>query len=135
MAKCVLIVDDDPDVVLFLSTVLHDHGYETLEASDGRQGYETARSERPDLILLDLMMPHKSGLALLNDLKQDEILGKIPVVMVTGVTGETGIDLEAFFKGPPSEDRHGPPRPEGYIEKPVAPETLLSVVKELLKDP
>ena len=135
MAKRILIVDDDPDVVLFLSTVLHDHGYDTLEASNGREGYEIARAEKPDLILLDLMMPQKSGIALLNDLKQDETLRRIPVVMVTGVTGETGIDLETFFKRPPSEDRHDPPRPDGYIEKPVAPETLLSLVTELLKGP
>ena len=59
MPNKILIVDDDPDAVLFLSTVLKYHGYETIEAPDGQKGLETAKSENPDLILLDLMMPHK----------------------------------------------------------------------------
>ena len=93
MPKNILIVDDDPDVVLFLSTVLKDHGYITVDASNGREGLERAKSDHPDLILLDLMMPQKSGIALLSDLRKDDALKEIPVIMVTGVSGETGIDV------------------------------------------
>lgn len=133
MSKKILIVDDDPDVVLFLSTVLRDQGFEALEARNGEEGYEKTLSEQPDLILLDLMMPEKSGISLLHDLKADEELAKIPVVMVTGVSGETGIDLEHFFKKPPQGNSASTvPKPDGYIEKPVDPQRLLKLVQELL---
>jgi CheY-like chemotaxis protein len=133
MSKKILIVDDDPDVVLFLSTVLHNHGFEALEAQNGYEGYEKALSERPDLILLDLMMPEKSGISLLHDLKTDKELSGTPVIMVTGVSGETGIDLEHFFQKPaPGADDDTVPKPDGFIEKPVDPQRLLKLVKELL---
>jgi len=133
MSKKILIVDDDPDVVLFLSTVLQDHGFEAVEAQDGQEGLEKVRSEHPHLILLDLMMPEKSGISLLHDLKADEELARIPVIMVTGVSSETGIDLENFFKRPTNGNTGDHvPRPDGYIEKPVDPQRLLVVIQELL---
>ena len=133
MPKNILIIDDDPDVVLFLSTVLTDHGYRTIEARNGREGLEKTKSNHPDLILLDLMMPQKSGIALLNDIKKHDDLKKIPVIMVTGVSSETGIDLEAFFERT-AKDRseNDPLRTEGYIEKPVDPQKLLKLVKKVL---
>ena len=69
MPKKILIVDDDPDVVLFLSTMLKDHGVGTIDAHDGQEGLEKAKAELPDLILLDLMMPKKSGISLLSESK------------------------------------------------------------------
>lgn len=124
----ILVVDDDPDVIVFFSTVLQDHGYEVAKAADGREGLEKAKADRPDLILLDLMMPLKSGLSLLSDLKRDSALKKIPVIMVTGVSGETGIDLDAFFK---SGDREA--KPVGFLEKPVEPDRLLKLIEETLE--
>ena len=133
MGKKILIVDDDSDVILFLSTVLQDQGYQTIDARDGQEGLEMIRSERPDLVLLDLMMPEKSGISLLSDLERDEDLKKIPVIMVTGVSGETGIDLESFLKR--GSDKGGgalPLSPEGYIEKPINPAKLITLIKEFL---
>ena len=133
MPKNILIVDDDPDVILFLSTVLQDHGYITVDASNGREGLERAKSDHPDLILLDLMMPQKSGIALLSDLKKDDALKEIPVIMVTGVSSETGIDVEAFFKKSATGDpERNALKPEGYIGKPVDPQKLLKLVKKVL---
>ena len=133
MPKKILIVDDDPDVILFLSTVVKDHGYITVDASNGQEGLEKAKSDQPDLILLDLMMPKKSGIALLSDLRKDDALKEIPVIMVTGVSGETGIDLEAFFKKDATGDTElNALKPEGYIEKPVDPQKLLKMIKEVL---
>jgi CheY-like chemotaxis protein len=129
MPRKILIVDDDPDVVLFLSTILQDHGFETIEAPDGREGLEKAKSAHPDLILLDLMMPHKSGLSLLKDIQEDSDLKMIPVIMVTGVSGETGINLEAFFK---RQNQENPVNPVGYMEKPVDPEKLLRLIEKTL---
>lgn len=130
MAKRILIVDDDPDFVLFLSTVLRDHGYEPLEAADGRIGLEKAFGERPDLILLDLMMPHKSGISLLNDLSSDPALKSIPVIMVTGVSEETGVDLDSFLSRGAAEGTVL--RPEGYLDKPVDPDELLRVIRKIV---
>ncbi len=133
MDNRILIIDDDPDVVLFLSTLLKDHGYKTIDAADGQEGLEKTRAENPDLILLDLMMPRKSGLSFLSDLIEDEKSSKIPVIMITGVSGETGIDLEAFFKRSHSTDRESKAvRPAGYLEKPVDPKRLLKLVKEAI---
>jgi CheY-like chemotaxis protein len=134
MPKKILIIDDDPDVVLFLSTMLKDHGYGTVTAHNGQEGLEKAKAELPDLILLDLMMPQKSGISLLSDMKKDADLKKIPVIMVTGVSGETGIDLESFFqRSSTAGENDGVMRPQGLIEKPVDPEKLLRLVKKALE--
>ena len=133
MAKKILIVDDDPDVILFIATILKDHGYQSVDATNGQEGLKLVHSENPDMVLLDLMMPKKSGIALLTELKRDEKLKKIPVIMVTGVAGETGIDLEAFLKrGTAKGPGDIPLTPEGYIEKPVDPDKLITLIKELL---
>lgn len=127
MAKKILIVDDDPDVRLFLSTLLRDNGFETLEAPDGRAGLEMAISQAPALILLDLMMPRKSGIAMLSDLGRSERLRDIPVILVTGVAGETGMDLKGFLS-------KGDFMPAGIIEKPVEPDELINSVREAMKE-
>lgn len=132
MRKSILIVDDDPDVVLYFSTLLEDHGYRVLSASDGRQGFDRACSEHPDLILLDLMMPAKSGISLLADLKRDEALREIPVIMISGVSGETGIGMESFFQSLSDDGVGEAPQPAGYLEKPVRPDRLLGLVKKIL---
>ena len=134
VTKKILIVDDDEDVILFLSTVLQDRGYEAIHAMDGKRGLEVAKAESPALILLDLMMPQKSGISLLADLKKDSKLKKIPVIMITGVSGETGIDLELFFrKGDETDLETTSPRPDGYLEKPVDAGELIRLIEEFLR--
>lgn len=133
MPHRILIVDDDPDVTLFLSTVLRDNGYATETARNGVEALDRLRSDPPDLILLDLMMPQKSGIGLLSDLGDDTSLSRIPIIMVTGVAGETGIDLDAFLQRSQStENGSRPVRIDGYIEKPVEPDTLLTCIRETL---
>ncbi|MBN1277586.1 MAG: response regulator [Deltaproteobacteria bacterium] len=134
MPRKILIVDDDPDVVLFLSTILQDNGYSTIDAPNGQKGLEMVKSEEPDLIMLDLMMPRKSGISMLTDLKNDDKLRIIPVIMVTGVSGETGINLESFLErssngGPGGVDI----RPDGFLEKPLDPKRVLKMIKNVLK--
>ena len=134
MTKRILIVEDDPHVVLFLSTLLQDHGYQTLTASNGAEGWLVINREHPDLVLLDLMMPHKSGISLLSDIKTHEELKAIPVIMVTGIATETGIDLESIMKrGADEATETGPFKPDGFVEKPVDPDRLIALIKEVLK--
>jgi len=129
MGKKILIRDDDPDVILFISTLLRDNHYDPIEAHDGIEGLTKARSENPDLVLLDLMMPRRSGIAVLSEMKKDSVLKNIPVIMVTGVAGETGIDLEAFLKRSVGKDQESV-APDGYVEKPIDPEQLLNIIRE-----
>ena len=119
----VLVVDDEQDIILYLCTLLEDHGYSTLSASSAETALEMARTQRPDLITLDISMPEKSGVRFYRELREDETLAKIPVIMVTGIQKE----FEGFIKS-----RKQVPSPEGYISKPIDEQEFLGVVERLL---
>ncbi|MFC1707729.1 response regulator [Planctomycetota bacterium] len=121
--KKVIVIDDDLNVLRFLTVLLEDHGYDTITAKDGVEGLEKTQAERPDLILLDITMPEKSGVRYYRDVREDSELKSIPVVMVTGVPAE----FERFI----STRRQVPP-PDGYFSKPVNKEELLEAVAKLL---
>jgi CheY-like chemotaxis protein len=123
MPKTVLVVDDEPDVVVYLSALLRDSGYQTLEAHDGEQAMEHIRAGQPDLVTLDISMPEMSGVKTYRALKDDQSLSRIPVVIVTGLSH----DFKQFI----STRRHVPP-PEGYLEKPIDAGSLLAEVKRLI---
>lgn len=91
--QLILVVDDNPDVRLALTTLLEDEGYEVAEADDGDVGLEAARERKPDLILLDLMMPRMNGFETLRELKRDEGLSDIPVVVLTARRGSEDMTL------------------------------------------
>ena len=143
MSKKILIVDDEPDTRTFLSAVLEDNGYTSIGAKDGIEGLEVLRKEKPDLVLLDLMMPKKSGISMFQELRKDPDLSHIPVVIVTGVSEVTGVDFRNFMYKQPLRDEKkfvettGLTKytiPDGYVEKPVDPVELIHVVKEALKE-
>jgi CheY-like chemotaxis protein len=119
----IIVIDDDPDIVTFLSTLLEDNGYDYVTASDGQQGIDKVRAERPDLILLDITMPEKSGVKFYREVRGDPELRSTPVVMVTGVMQE--------FKKFISTRRQVPP-PDGYISKPIDRQELLATIARLL---
>jgi CheY-like chemotaxis protein len=121
--RTILIIDDDPGVVTYLETLLQDNGYATETAADGAEGLEKVRAARPDLITLDITMPEKTGVRFYRDVREDEALASIPVVMVTGVMKE--------FKKFISTRRQVPP-PDGYITKPIDQQELLETVAKLL---
>jgi len=123
--KTVLIVDDDPDVVSFLSTLLEDNDYNVVCASDGVEGLDKARSEKPDLVSLDITMPEKSGVRLYRELKDDEDLKNIIVVIVTGMPSQ----FEKFIS-----TRKQVPPPDSYIAKPFKEETFLKTINGFLRN-
>ena len=127
--KKILILDDEPNVVAYLETLLQDNGYDTVSAMDGREGMEKVRSERPDLITLDISMPEKSGVRFYREIKEDPDLAAIPVVIVTGVTGY-GYKPEDFQKFISSRKKIPPP--EGFVPKPIDRDELLKGVTSLL---
>ena len=143
MSKKILIVDDEPDVIIFLSAVLEESGYSTIGAKDGIEGLELLRKESPDLVLLDVMLPRKSGMTMFQELRQDEKTSRIPVVIVTGVSEVMGVDFKDFtYKQALADDKtvtqasgsDKDPIPDAYIEKPIDPEELVRVIKEALKE-
>jgi DNA-binding response OmpR family regulator len=122
----ILIIDDDTDFVAATKMVLESRSdYQVLTADNGVFGLPIARAEKPDLIILDVIMPFEDGFTTSRQLKADPELKKIPIIMLTSFSqrmGETdvsvaqGMDLEA----------------EDYVEKPVSPQQLLDRVDRLL---
>lgn len=121
--KTVLVVDDDPDARDFFITVLEDTGYATVSARDGNEALKRLEEGIPDLVTLDITMPEKSGVGVYRKLRETEEYKGIPVIIITGVSG----DFKQFI----STRRQVPP-PEGYLSKPVEAEELAAKVKELL---
>jgi len=125
----VLIVEDESNIVTYLEMLLHDAGFETATASNGKKGLEAVKQERPDLITLDISMPETSGTRFYKEIKTDPELASIPVVIVTGITGYGGdpYGYEKFV----SNSRIVPP-PEGFFPKPINKEKFLATVLKLL---
>ena len=127
--KHILVVDDEPDVCVYLTRLFEENGYAAGAAADGEEAMAAVERQRPDLITLDLSMPHKSGVRFYRELKARPDLRHIPVVFVTGVTGPGGssADTERFYR-----TRSQVPPPDGFIAKPIDPQEVLRVVGELL---
>lgn len=83
----ILIIDDEADVRIYMSSLLKKHGYDTVTAEDGFAGLELARRERPDLVVLDLLMPRQSGTDFYRHLSHDKDLKDIPVIVVSAEAG------------------------------------------------
>jgi two-component system, OmpR family, phosphate regulon response regulator PhoB len=128
MAKKILIVDDEPDMVTFLTALLEDNGYETASACDGEEGLVKLKSVKPQMVTLDLLMPSKTGIKMFREMRTDEELKEIPVVMITGLG--TGDIPQLDFKEWVQKRSIKPP--EGYIEKPVNKEALLEMVRKAI---
>jgi len=127
--KSILVLDDEPHVVTYLETLLHDNGYETVSASDGKEGMEKVRSEEVDLVCLDISMPEESGIRFYRNLKDDPKLSAIPVVVVTAVTGYGG-DPEPFKRF--ISTRKQVPPPEGFLSKPIDKQEFLDTIARVL---
>lgn len=129
MGKKVLVVDDDPDVRLFNVTVVEENGYTPVEATNGEEGLKAVKKEKPDLVLLDVLMPKQSGIRLYRELKTDKGLRNIPVVILSGIAKRT------FLRSQKALTEFGGekvPEPEVYLEKPVEPEELAQTIKGIL---
>ncbi|MDB5101066.1 MAG: response receiver CheY associated with MCPs of class [Cyanobacteria bacterium RYN_339] len=85
----ILIVDDEPDIRMILETYLQAHGFQTLTAADGIEAVEVGTAQRPDLVLLDVMMPDMSGFQVARLLKDDPTTSAIPVIMLTAKTQQS----------------------------------------------
>jgi len=145
--KQILIVDDSEETVLFLSEILEEQGYGYRVANNGRAAMEAMAEAAPDLVLLDIMMPRKSGLGVLKDMKKNPVLASVPVLIVSGASAVTGVDVQSGGERPKEsydddfarsygqrlhEIMEGLEPPDGFVEKPIDPPVLVEKVRELL---
>ena len=126
MSKRILIVDDDPDLVEAVSMLLEAEGMTAIPAYGGAEGLEKARTENPDLIVLDIMMPDKDGYAVAKELAADEGLSGIPVIMLTAVGDYIGSTHYSHASG---KDLVA----DDFFQKPVDPQALVDRIAELLR--
>lgn len=126
MERLALIIDDEPDVATYLAAVLEDHGWRSRVEHRADPGLAAARDERPDLILLDVMMPERGGLSTLVAIRKDELLADVPVVLVSG------IQRQLTWRGGDMLDLARRFRPDAELEKPVSPDELIRVVDEVV---
>ncbi len=130
MAKKVLIVDDELDMRTFVSTLLETSGFKPLTAVDGKEGMVVARSKKPSVVILDVMMPNESGIGMYRELKNDPDLKDVPVIMLSALSKKT------FFHSQKVLDEYKGekiPKPSAYIEKPPEPDELLEAIQNCLK--
>ena len=122
--KYVLIVDDDPDMVETVGMMLESKGYEVGKAYDGIEGELSIQNRRPDLLILDVMMPRKDGYTLCAELKQNNSTRDIPVILLTAVGEAVPTTTYSHADGMATEA-------DDYIPKPVNTETLVASVVRL----
>jgi CheY-like chemotaxis protein len=118
VSKVILIVEDDPKSMKLTRDLLKVSGYITIEATDGEQGVELAKAKKPDLILMDIMMPKMDGYNACRAIKTDEATRKIPVVMLTSVDFELNKELGRAVGA------------DGYITKPLRHQDLLDKIEQ-----
>ena len=121
MAKKILVVDDEKDIISLLKFNLQAEGYKTVSAMDGDQALVLTEEEKPDLVLLDIMLPDKDGWEVLRELRQNPKTENIPVIFLTAKDSEfdevLGLELGA----------------DDYIIKPISMRKLLARIKKVLK--
>lgn len=122
----ILLVDDDKDFVEATKLVLESKPYEVVVAYNGDEGLAKARKEKPDLIILDIIMPVKDGFSAAEQLKKDAELKNIPIIMLTSFSEKRGETSLSVSQGLTLEA-------EDYVDKPVSPHELLEKVERLLK--
>ena len=127
--KKVLVVDDEMDMRIVITTVLETSGFQPIVTREGRSGIRKAREIQPDAIILDVMMPGEGGVQMFKDLKADETLKGIPVIMLSAVKKESFLH---YLKMLQSQVNHPIPMPSAYLEKPFDPEELIQTLQSVL---
>jgi CheY-like chemotaxis protein len=123
----ILIIDDDPDFVDAMSNLLEAKGYEIISAPDGEEGIEKAKSEKPNLLILDVMMTRKTeGFDVARTLQKNPETKGLPVILITGIKSEMNLPF-----GFEPDEEFLPVK--AILEKPVKPEILLKTVEQHIK--
>jgi DNA-binding response OmpR family regulator len=126
--RTVVVVEDDLDFAVFLHRFLEDHGFQAVVVPDGLQAQEVLEKETPDLITLDLIMPHETGIKFYRELRAQERWKAIPVIVITGLDAASDhiLTYRKFLHGKNLAE------PDAYLTKPVEPDRLLGVIYDVL---
>jgi CheY-like chemotaxis protein len=125
----VLIVDDEIDMGIFISTLFSDSGYIPVVTRDGGSGLKKARKMIPDIIVLDMMMPGEGGVEMYQRLKADPMLQRIPVIVLSTLAGKT---FNHYFKMLDVQGEGTLPAPDAYMEKPPDANELITLANRLI---
>lgn len=126
--KKILVVDDELDMRIFLCNLLGNCGFHPIGARDRIEGLQKAKEEKPALIILDVMMPKESGILMYRQLRDDNILKQVPVIMVSSIDKKTFSRYQKFQSGPQAP---GVPEPGAYLEMPLETEELVRLVRKM----
>lgn len=126
VAKKVLVVDDDPDIVEYLGTLLEDHGYEVRSAGQASSALGMMEEFQPDAVLIDVLLPGRSGLDLLVNLRRDPRWVDTPLIVVTGNDQILQDDCQSYIGS-----HEGVRGPDGVLGKPVDRSALLAILDTL----
>ena len=125
MAKKILIVDDDPDLVEAVTMILESKNYDVAAAYGGLEGLQKAKTENPNLIVLDVMMPDKDGYTVCKELKADKKYRSIPILLLTAVVSNIPTSKYTHQMGMNTEA-------DDYMDKPVEPGELVKRIETLI---
>lgn len=140
----ILIVDDEDENISYLTTILEDNGFKRVSAAyDGVEGLQKMREQAPDLVVLDVRMPKKSGVVVFNEMKAEAGLKSIPVVILTGEAEflkqlaylraqDEGRELDVDQVTDEVLAQFLNDRPQAFVEKPIEPEAFMTLVKRVL---
>ncbi len=127
--KKILVVDDEMDMRFYVTAFLESNGYEALATRDGKNGLRKAREDRPDLIILDIMMPGDGGVKMYSRLKSDPALAGIPVIMLSAVAERSFRHFLAMLN---TQSAQPVPDPVAYLEKPLDHARLLDSIRQTI---
>ena len=130
MPKNIMIIDDEEDIRTYLSAVLEDSGFLTCAVDEGENIIAALERHQPDLVLLDIMMPRRSGISIYHDLRTTAGISHIPVALISGIEKAFGLfddELKTL------QDGRAIRPPDGFIEKPIRIEQLIEVIDNILE--
>jgi len=125
--KKIAIIDDEPDIVTYLASALQDNGFEVCSACNATDGLKIIRSQRPDLVCLDVLMPEETGFSLYRRIREDASLKGMRVLIISGLNLKQ--EMPRFLSGKNGNGDGVPP--DGYIEKPIDLPLFLETIQRL----
>jgi CheY-like chemotaxis protein len=129
MKNKILLIDDDEDLLRSFQVMLESKGFDVITSSDGKDGYTKLKNEKPDLLVLDVMMnTDLEGYNLLHVIKQEPAYKKIPIILLTGMIDKLGVNLISAV-----EDEKMLPNVH-FQDKPIDPQVLVKMIQDLLKE-
>ncbi len=124
--RTAVVIDDEPDITTYLEALLGDNGWEVKSANGANEGLALFEQVRPDVVILDVMMPERGGLSTLIAIRKHAEAGGTPVVLLSGIQEQLTADYRAFL------DRVNRHRADAFLDKPIEPEKLLSTLDDVL---